>query len=112
MIQNIPSNIKNKQRIKDIEEQIKTVYDPEFPIVDIFTLGLIYKVNIDEKKNTVHVIMTFTTPACPMADQLKEMTTEAVKKAEPKLNVELEITFDPMRNIDMVKDPDVKRMFE
>jgi len=102
----------NDERIKRIEEELKMVYDPEFPIVDIFTLWLIYNIEINSEQKEIKITMTFTTPACPMADMLKDMTKEAVKKAEPNMSIVLEITFDPMRNIKMIKDPDVKRMFE
>lgn len=46
-------------------EQIETVYDPEFPIVDIFTLGLIYSILIDTDELMVEIVMTYTTPSCP-----------------------------------------------
>ena len=49
--------------IKKIQEKLKTVYDPEFPMIDLFTLGLIYDISIDKKEKKVHILMTFTTPA-------------------------------------------------
>ena len=94
-----------------IEEKLKTVYDPEFPIVDIYTLGLIYKVDFSEAENKVDVLMTFTTPFCPMADMLKEMIKNAVLEVVPVANVVLEVTFEPSRNQTMIKDPDLQRMF-
>jgi metal-sulfur cluster biosynthetic enzyme len=57
--------------IENIIEKLKTVYDPEFPLIDIFTLGLIYDIQIKEKN--VEILMTFTTPYCPMEEMLKEM---------------------------------------
>ncbi len=92
--------------------QLKEVYDPEMPIVDIYTLGLIYDVQIDEEEKKAHIIMTFTTPACPMADLLEEMVKNAMIEAAPEYSPSIEITFDPLWNLDMVKDSDVKRMFE
>ncbi len=96
--------------VKDIEEILQTVYDPEFPIVDIFTLWLIYNVEVEWK--IIKILMTFTTPACPMAEMIKEMIKNSIIDKYQKHSVELSISFDPMRNMDMVKDPDIKRMFE
>jgi len=94
-----------------IEEKLKTVYDPEFPMIDIYTLWLIYKVTFSPKEKKVDILMTFTTPFCPMADMLKEMITNAVLEVVPDISVQLEITFEPMRNQTMIKDPDLQRMF-
>ncbi len=55
--------------------------------------------------------MTFTTPTCPMADLLIEMVKNAVLEIVPDWQVEIEISFEPMRNPDMIRDPDLKRMF-
>ena len=97
--------------IHQIEEKLKTVYDPEFPMVDIYTLGLIYKVDFSETENKVDILMTFTTPFCPMADMLKEMIKNAVLEVVSGANVVLEVTFEPSRNQTMIKDPDLQRMF-
>lgn len=76
---------------KDVIEKLKEVEDPELGI-DIYTLGLIYKITIDDEG--VEVLMTLTTPLCPFADQL-------VADAENKLtelgegDMRVEITFDP-----------------
>lgn len=56
--------------------------------------------------------MTFTTPFCPMADMLKEMITNATLEVVPNASVEIVVTFDPARNISMIKDPDLQRMFQ
>ncbi len=96
----------------DVIEWLKTVYDPEFPMVDIYTLWLIYNVNVDNEKESVYILMTFTTPACPMADMLEEMIKNAILEKVPHYEVDLEITFDPMRKFEMIKDEDLKRMFE
>jgi metal-sulfur cluster biosynthetic enzyme len=100
-------------RIKDnIEEKLKTVYDPEFPLVDIFTMGLIYEITIDEEKKACIVTMTFTTPACPMADLLIEMVKNAVLEVVPHREVEVVVSFEPMWTPKMIKDEDLQRMFE
>ena len=98
--------------VAQIENKLKTVYDPEFPMVDIFTLGLIYKVTADEKKKQVHILMTFTTPACPMAEMIQELITNAVLEVVSDFKIDIEITFEPMRTYNMIKDEDLKRMFE
>lgn len=98
--------------IHDIQEKLKTVYDPEFPMVDIYTLGLIYDVAYDPSTQTVEVIMTFTTPFCPMAEMLQEMITNAIQEIIPDAQVHIQVTFDPPRNQTMIKDPDLQRMFQ
>ena len=100
----------NKKTI--IENALKMVYDPEFPIIDIFTLWLIYDIKVYEKEKKVDILMTFTTPNCPMADILQEMIKNAITEKCEGYTTKISITFDPMRNMDMIKDPDLKRMFE
>jgi len=95
-----------------IEEKLKTVYDPEFPLVDIFTLGLIYDIDVHETEKACIVTMTFTTPACPMADMIMEMVKNAVLEVVPEREVEIVISFEPMRTPKMIKDEDLQRMFE
>ncbi len=95
-----------------IVAQLETVYDPEFPVIDIYTLGLIYNITIDEEKNGIHILMTFTTPQCPMGDMIKHMTTNAILDVYPAREVTLELTFDPLRSPRMIRDEDLQRMFE
>lgn len=95
-----------------LQAQLETVYDPEFPVIDIWTLGLIYDITINEDENLIHLLMTFTTPACPMADIIEQMTKNAVNEVYPDREVALEITFDPLRNPSMIRDEDLQRMFE
>jgi metal-sulfur cluster biosynthetic enzyme len=106
------SNNYTSELVTKIEEKLQTVYDPEFPMVDIFTLGLIYDVKIQEEEKIIDVLMTFTTAACPMAEMLQEMVRNAVMEVAPEYKIALEVTFDPMWTIDMIKDEDLKRMFE
>jgi len=73
---------------------------------------LIYKVDVDEKKKLVNILMTFTTPFCPMADMIKEMIKHAVLEVVNDYTVELEVTFEPVWNQTMIKDPDLQRMFQ
>lgn len=95
-----------------LTEALQTVYDPDFPLVDIYTLWLIYKVTADEVQEKVHVLMSFTTPACPMADYLIASVKNAVLLVVPDYEVDVEITFDPMRGPKMIRDEDLQRMFE
>ncbi|WP_029004921.1 SUF system Fe-S cluster assembly protein [Azorhizobium doebereinerae] len=76
-----------------IVEAMKTVYDPEIP-VDIYELGLIYKVDIADDRS-VAVEMTLTTPNCPSAAELPGMVENAVATVPGISGVTVEITFDP-----------------
>lgn len=95
--------------INDIEDVLKEVYDPEFPLVDIFTLGLIY--NIEVKKKNIYVLMTLTSPACPLGDMIVDMVKTAIDSKFPWYIVDVEIVFDPMWSPDFIKDDDLKKMF-
>ncbi len=95
-----------------LEEKLKTIYDPEFPMVDIYTLGLIYDILINEENKEIRILMTFTTAACPMAETLQAMVTNGISEIAPEYTVHLDITFDPMRSPSMIKDEDLKRMFD
>ncbi len=77
----------------DIVSALKTVYDPEIP-VDIYELGLIYKVDIADD-HTVAVEMTLTTPNCPAAAELPSMVEGAVAAVPGVADVKVDITFDP-----------------
>ncbi|EPR72477.1 MULTISPECIES: DUF59 domain-containing protein [Winogradskyella] len=72
---------------------IKTIYDPEIP-VDIYELGLIYDVFVNEDFE-VKILMTLTTPNCPVAETLPLEVEEKVKSINEVKDAEVEITFDP-----------------
>lgn len=72
---------------------LKTIYDPEIP-VDIYELGLIYDVMINEN-DEVKVLMTLTTPNCPVAESLPQEVEERIKSMDEVKDCEVEITFDP-----------------
>ena len=72
---------------------MKTVYDPEIP-VDIYELGLIYKVDVADNKD-VKVDMTLTAPGCPVAGEMPEMVKSALETVEGIGKVTVEMTFDP-----------------
>lgn len=110
----IMNNYENSedQLTKIICEQIETVYDPEFPIVDIFTLGLIYSIVIDEDEQIAEIIMTYTTPSCPEGELIQQMIKNAISDKLPTYTTTIQVTFDPQRSLDMIKDQDLRRMFE
>lgn len=85
-----------------IVETLKTIYDPEIP-VDIFELGLIYDVFVSEN-NDVKILMTLTSPNCPVAETLPVEIEEKVKTIDVVNNAEVEITFDPMWTQDMMSE--------
>ena len=72
---------------------LKTVYDPEIP-VDIYELGLIYKVDVADNKD-VAVDMTLTAPGCPVAGEMPKMVEAALEKVEGIGKVSVEMVFDP-----------------
>ncbi|GAA4233562.1 SUF system Fe-S cluster assembly protein [Postechiella marina] len=72
---------------------LKTIYDPEIP-VDIYELGLIYDVFVNEDYD-VKILMTLTTPNCPVAETLPLEVEEKVKSLNAVKDAEVEITFDP-----------------
>lgn len=74
-------------------EQLKTVYDPEIP-VDIYELGLIYKVDVSDDVDVV-VDMTLTAPGCPVAGEMPDWVREAVLKVEGVRSATVNLTFDP-----------------
>lgn len=72
---------------------LKTIYDPEIP-VDIYELGLIYDVMVNTDYD-VKILMTLTTPNCPVAESLPQEVEERVKSLDEVNGCEVEITFDP-----------------
>ena len=81
---------------------LKTVFDPEIP-VDIYELGLIYDVMINEDRD-VKILMTLTTPNCPVAESLPLDVENKVKSMEEVNEAEVEITFDPPWSQDLMSD--------
>jgi len=77
----------------DIIAALKTVYDPEIP-ADIFELGLIYKIDIEDDR-MVKIVMTLTAPGCPVAGEMPGWVENAVGAVEGVSGVEVEMTFDP-----------------
>jgi|TARA_B110000027_G_C16083655_1_gene284869 FeS assembly SUF system protein len=82
------SEIKEK-----VISEIKKIYDPEIP-VNIYELGLIYKIDIDEK-NKVNIDMTLTSPNCPVAESLPNSVKQNILKVEGVSEVDLKLVWDP-----------------
>ena len=101
----------NNELNEKIIEKLKTVYDPEFPLVDMYTLGLIYDVDLKEKSKICDITMTFTTPTCPMADMIMELVKNAVLDVISDWEVNIVVSFEPMWEPSMIKDPDLQKMF-
>ena len=76
-----------------IVEVLKSIYDPEIP-VDIYELGLIYDVFVNTEYE-VKILMTLTTPNCPVAESLPQEVEDKVKSMDIVKDCEVEITFDP-----------------
>lgn len=102
---------KNQQTPQNSEEQslddkvvaaLRTCYDPEIP-VNIYELGLIYDVSIDEEKN-VYVKMTLTSPACPAAGTLPGEVEDRIRAIPETNDVKVDVVWEPPWNPDMMSD--------
>lgn len=85
-----------------IVKVLKTIFDPEIP-VDIYELGLIYDVFVNEDYD-VKILMTLTTPNCPVAETLPLEVEEKVKSLDEVKDAEVEITFDPPWSQDLMSE--------
>jgi FeS assembly SUF system protein len=81
---------------------LKTIYDPEIP-VDIFELGLIYEVRVDDEAN-IHIMMTLTSPSCPVAESLPADVEQRVAGLDEVTSSKVEITFDPPWEKEMMSE--------
>lgn len=84
-------------------ELLKTVYDPEIP-VNIYDLGLIYKIDYDPADKTLHVDMTLTAPSCPAADFIMEDVRQKLVSIEGPEKVDLQLVFEPEWSQDMMTE--------
>jgi len=93
----------NKQVLEEkVIEALKSCYDPEIP-VNIFELGLIYEIRIDDEAN-VHIKMTLTSPACPVAGSLPPEVEMRVQSIPEVNNVKVEIVWNPPWDKEMMSD--------
>ena len=87
---------------EEVIKVLKTIYDPEIP-VDIYELGLIYDVQISDE-GEAKVLMTLTTPNCPVAESLPMEAEEKVGEIEGITKSKVEITFEPEWEKDMMSE--------
>lgn len=85
-----------------VVEVLRSIYDPEIP-VDIYELGLIYDVQVSTEQD-VHILMTLTSPNCPVAESMPEEVREKVRSIQDVKTVEVELTFDPPWTKDMMSE--------
>jgi FeS assembly SUF system protein len=95
-------SIQKKELEEKIIAELKLIFDPEIP-VNIYEIGLIYKIEIDDEFN-VHILMTLTTPNCPVAESLPLEVREMVKIVAGVKSVDLELTFEPPWDMEMLSD--------
>jgi FeS assembly SUF system protein len=89
--------------LKDqVVEVLKGIYDPEIP-VNIYEIGLIYEVNIDDDAN-VHVLMTLTSPMCPVAESLPPEVEAKVAAVDGVTSAKVEVTWDPPWDPEMMSE--------
>lgn len=96
------STVNTSELGEKIVRVLKTIYDPEIP-VDIYELGLIYDVLVNED-NEVKILMTLTSPNCPVAETLPVEVEEKVKSINEIKDAEVEITFDPPWTQDLMSE--------
>lgn len=92
----------NDQRILDIIEMLKEVYDPEIP-VNIYDLGLVYSIEVNED-GMANILMTLTAPGCPVADMIVQNVYESVVSVEGVTDANIELTFEPSWDKSMMSD--------
>lgn len=84
-------------------EMLKTVFDPEIP-VNVYDLGLIYKIDYDPSDMILHVDMTLTAPGCPAADFILEDVRQKLLSVEGPKAVDLRLVYDPVWSQDMMSE--------
>ena len=85
----------------NIINEIKKIYDPEIP-VNIWDLGLIYNINIDD--NNIVIEMTFTSPTCPMMEDILSQVRENVESVSGDKQVEVKLVWDPAWDLSRMSD--------
>lgn len=95
-------NTHNTELTQRVIDTIKTCYDPEIP-VDIWELGLIYEINIDEENN-LKVVMTLTSPSCPVAETLPPEVENKLREVEGIRSAKIDLTFEPSWDKEMMSE--------
>lgn len=107
----IPTGAESQKTLTSIEksliegevvEQLRQVFDPEIP-VNVFDLGLIYEIRVADNRD-VHIVMTLTSPMCPVAGELPGEVEAAARQAPGVGTVSVELTWDPPYTIDMMPE--------
>jgi len=93
---------KNTELMQRVIDEIKTCFDQEIP-VDVWELGLIYEVFVNETLD-VKILMTLTSPNCPVAETLPREVEDKIKKIDTVRSCEVEITFDPPWSKDLMSE--------
>lgn len=93
---------KNTELAQKVIDMIKTCYDPEIP-VDIWELGLIYEINLDDESN-LNVRMTLTSPSCPVAETLPPEVEQKLRDIEGIKSAKIELTFEPPWEKEMMSE--------
>lgn len=110
--ENIDESAKGKLEAEEAEklritektiELLKTVYDPEIP-VNVYDLGLIYRIDYDPEKKMLHVDMTLTAPGCPAADFILEDVRQKLVSIDRLEGVDLRLVFEPEWTSDMMSE--------
>jgi FeS assembly SUF system protein len=97
------SEVVNTEELgEEIVKVLKQIFDPEIP-VDIYELGLIYDVMVNEDRD-VKIIMTLTTPNCPVAETMPVEVKEKVQSIDVINDVEVELTFEPAWSQDLMSE--------
>ena len=97
------NNISGEEITVKTIDFLKTVYDTEIP-VNIYDLGLIYKIDFDPNDEKLHVDMTLTAPSCPAADFIMEDVRQKLLSIEGPKGVDLRLVFEPEWNKDMMSE--------
>ncbi|ODR97059.1 FeS assembly SUF system protein [Methyloceanibacter superfactus] len=105
IVESAPSSIppeELEQLHSDLVSALKTVFDPEIP-VDIYELGLIYKIDVDDDRN-IDVVMTLTAPGCPVAGEMPGGVENAVSAVPGVGQVKVNLVFDPPWDMSRMSD--------
>jgi len=84
-------------------EALKDVIDPEIGL-NVVDLGLIYQIDFDEENSRINTVLTLTTQFCPMGESITEAVKRALENAFPLMEVNLDLTFDPAWNEEMISE--------
>ena len=94
----------DKLKIEErVVEMLKTVYDPEIP-VNVYDLGLIYRIELNDDLTQLDVDMTMTAPSCPMADFILEDVRQKLETIEGLATVNVNLVFEPEWTQDMMSE--------